>query len=480
MPGLSAEETGRRAAGGAALLVARSALILLVGVGANVLLARLLEPRDFGLVALGSVLLIFGTFVSDVGLGAGLIRRREPPTRIELECVNGAQLGVTLAIAVGTMAVAAFAGRDAWVVAVMVASLPISMLKVPSAILLERDVDYRVIAKVDLLEAGAFYAWAVGSVALGAGVWGFASAVVVRAALGTAMMLRSGPLGIVRPRWSWAVIRPLLGFGAKFQAAGVIGFARNQALNLGVAAVAGVAALGVWNLAWRVLQIPTVVFSNLRRVGFPAMARLLDAGQDPRFVLERGGAALAVLSGAMMTALTGFAPALPVLLGPGWSDVPAILLWAGIALIASLPIVASASPYLFAVDAGGWALIAISAGTVLWLAVGLSLLPTFGTPAIAVGWCAGALVEMSLLAWRAARLSGAAVAASVVLPALLGIGAATSGWLIADAAGRSLGAGVLGAAAGEALLLATLVAFRRPALRDARSFVTQAIVSGRG
>ena len=38
---------------GAAVLMARGALILVFGVGANIVLARLLVPRDFGLVALG-------------------------------------------------------------------------------------------------------------------------------------------------------------------------------------------------------------------------------------------------------------------------------------------------------------------------------------------------------------------------------------------------------------------------------------------
>jgi O-antigen/teichoic acid export membrane protein len=472
---LSADETGRRAAGGAGLLVARGALVLLVGLGANVLLARLLDPRDFGLVALGSVLLVFGGFFADVGLGAALVRRGAPPSRKELECLNGVQLGVTAALAAGAAAVAGALGGDAWVVAAMVASLPIAMLRVPSGILLERSLDYRVIAKVDLLEAGAFYAWAVGTVALGAGVWGFATAVLVRAAVGAGAMLRLGPLGLVRPRWSWAVVRPLLGFAAKFQTAVVIALVRDQALNLGIAAVAGVAALGVWNLAWRVLQIPSMVFGNIGRVGFPAMARLLEAGQDPRPVLERGGAALAVLSGTMMVGLTGFAPALPVLLGPRWHDLPAILLWAGMALIASFPVVVSVGPYLFAVDCGGTVVSAALLGAAVWLALGLSLLTAVGPAAIAVGWCAGVLVQAPLLVRGAAARSGAAMAARIGLPACIGIAAAACGWLVADAAGRTIGAGILGAALGEALLLAALAAFRRAAVRDARRFVAQAL-----
>src|SRR4051794_25862667 len=136
---LTVEEIGRRASGGAALLVVRGGLVLALGLVANVILARLLEPRDFGIVALGTVLLTVGTFLADGGLGSGLIRRPEPPRRRELEAVNGVQVGATVALAACGAGAAAVVGGDAWVVALMVASLPIMILKVPSSILLERS-----------------------------------------------------------------------------------------------------------------------------------------------------------------------------------------------------------------------------------------------------------------------------------------------------------------------------------------------------
>ena len=469
------EETRRRAVSGAAVLSARAALVLVLGLGANLALARLLAPRDFGLVALGSVFLVFATFLSDAGLGAGLIRRVEPPARAELEAINALQLSVTLLVTVAAIAIGAAVGRDGLVVAVMVGALPLSMLKVPSVILLDRALDFGLVAKVDLIEAVAFYGWAIGSVALGAGVWGFATAVIVRSAVGAAIMLRRGPVGFVRPRWSWAQLRPLLGFGAKFQAAMAVSLVRDQALNVTIAAIAGVATLGVWNLAWRVLQVPVAVFGAFGRVGFPAMARVLGAGHDPRPALERGGAALAVMSGAMGVALVGFAPALPVLLGPGWHQVPSVLLWAGITLIANLPIVLSSASYLYAADAGGTVVVAALLAAVIWPAVTLPLLPSLGATAAGLGWFVSAFAQLTLLAFRTGRHSGAAIAANVGLPVVLGAAAAAAGWLIADAAGGSIGAGLLGVAVGEVLLVGALLVLRRDAVRDIGSLVGDAL-----
>lgn len=462
-----------------ALLVARGALILGLGVGANIVLARLLVPRDFGVVALGTVLIVVGGFLTDGGLGAGLIRRAQPPSHAELAAVNGVQLALTVVLVAICAGVALLIGRDGFVIAVMTAALPIMALKLPSSIVLERELRYRVIATVDVVEAVAFYAWALTTVALGMGVWGFATGVVVRAIAGTSTMARLGPVGLMRPRWSFDRVRPLLRFGAQFQGNVMVAFARDQGLNVGIAAIAGIATLGVWNLAWRVLQMPLMVFATLGRIGYPTMARLLGSGQDPRPVIERGTAAIAVVTGVVMVAVTGFAPALPVLVGDSWDAVPAVILWAGIATIAVHPLQLTSKGYLFAAGAGGAVIVSTALGAAVWLGVALPLVPELGAPAAGLGWCASAVAQLAYLVPRTARESGAAIVSHLAVPTVAGVAAAAAGWLAADAAGRSLGAGFLGLAAGELLLLTALVLLARGAVRDTRTVLGDALGSMR-
>jgi O-antigen/teichoic acid export membrane protein len=280
-----------------------------------------------------------------------------------------------------------------------------------------------------------------------------------------------GPVGLIRPRWSWPDLRPVLRFGAKFQAVTVTALVRDQGLNVGIALVAGVSTLGVWNLAWRVLQVPLMVFGTLNRIGYPTMARLLGAGQDPKPVIERGIAALAVVTGGIMVAVTGFAPALPLVLGSGWEDVPAVLLWAGIAMACSFPIYSSSYGYLFATDAGGTVIVTAVAGTVTWLTVALILVPSVGAPGAGIGWCAAAAVQFAIFIPRLTARSGAAVAASLGVPTATAVAAAAGGWLVADAAGGSLLAGLAGLAAGELCLFLVLAMLARGALRDTRLIV---------
>jgi O-antigen/teichoic acid export membrane protein len=475
---LDADEVRARAASGAALIGARAALVYALGIGANLVLASLLVPRDFGLVALGTVLVVVGGYLADGGFGAALIRRDAPPARAELEAVNALQVGATGAAAVLVAAAAAPVGRDGLVVASMVASLPIIVLRTPSVIVLERNLRYRVIATADVAEALAYYVWAVVAVALGAGVWGMATGVVVRSVVGSSTVIARGPVGLLRPRWSWHHVRPLLGFGAKFQATAVLQILREQLLNVGVAAVAGVATLGVWSLAWRVLQIPNLLFMTVSRISFPAMSRLIGHREDPSPVIERGVAVLAALTGGLIVGLIGFAPALPDLVGHRWHAVPAVILLAGLGLIVGAPTTVATAGYLFAADAAGSVAIATLASSAVWFGLGLSLLPSLGAPAMGIGWLAASVVNAAVLGRQAVARTGAAIAGHAAVPTAIGLAAAAAGWLVSHQVVGVLG-GVAGLAAGELLLLAGLALVSRAALRDTRLVVRQALRSFR-
>jgi O-antigen/teichoic acid export membrane protein len=459
---LEASEVRRRAVGGAALLTARGALILALGVVANVVLARLLDPRDFGLVALGTVLISLASYLAEGGLAASLVRRREDPSHRELQVVSGLQLGVALPVALLFAAAALPFGRDGLVVATMVASMPIVALRAPSNIVLERRLRYREIATVDVVDAVTFYAWALTTVALGMGVWGMATGLVVRALAGTVAMLAIGPVGLLRPRWSWREVRPMLAFGLRFQAANFVSVARDQSVNVMVAAVAGIATLGIWNLAWRVLQVPYMLFAATGRIWYPAMSRLLEAGESPRPAVVRGASTLTVASALILAALAGVAPALPEIVGAEWDDVSATLLWSSVALLVAAPIPIMTTGYLFAADAPGAVVRALALSAVTWFGAAVPLVATIGAPGIGLAWIAGAVVSAALFARELRRRIGPMGLAGSGLPTAVGLAAIAAGWTAASAAGGDVLGAIAGIAAGELVLLGGLALLRRP------------------
>jgi O-antigen/teichoic acid export membrane protein len=68
----------------------------------------------------------------------------------------------------------------------------------------------------------------------------------------------------------------MLGFGLKFEAVELVNSGGAQLLNIGVAGIGGLAVLGLWTLAWRIAQIPYLLFGALWRVSYPAAAQLLS------------------------------------------------------------------------------------------------------------------------------------------------------------------------------------------------------------
>ncbi len=472
---LDAGEVRRRAAGGAAALGVRNAILLAAGVVANLVLARLLTPADFGLVALGQTLVLVGGYLSSGGIGIALVGRREAPARRELEAVLGIQLAAASALAVLFALATIPFGRDGAVVALMLATLPLSTLRLPQGIALERELSFRTIATVDVVELLAQYTWALATVAAGAGVWGLASAVVVRGVAGAIAMVRLSEIGWVRPRLAWAEVRPLLGFGARFQAVAGVGVARDQALNAGIAAIAGISTLGVWALAFRVMQVPLLLFTTLYRVSYPAMARLLAAGRDPGPAIERGIALTGVAIAALVVGIAAGAPALvPALLGDRWDEVPPILGLGAIALMITCPISAATVGWLYAAGDPGTVLRAFAVHAVLWLGVALALLEPVGPAAIGIGWIAGAVGDATVLGLAAARRAGARVGRRLAFPLAAALAAGGAGWAVSSTA-ETVPAGLAGLALGEGVLLAVLLVGANHVVRDAIALAREGV-----
>ena len=86
-------------------VMVESWLVRLVSLVAFLVLARLLTPSDFGLMALAGIYLTFCSFVIDQGFGTALVQREDlQPSH--LDAVFWAQIAIGLAIAALTFAAA--------------------------------------------------------------------------------------------------------------------------------------------------------------------------------------------------------------------------------------------------------------------------------------------------------------------------------------------------------------------------------------
>lgn len=460
-------EIRTRAATGVAWVAGGNMVIKAMALLGNVALARLLVPSQFGLVAFGLTVLAFGEILSDGGLGAGLIRRKTPPKIEELRVLLGYQLIFTLVLSVGIASVAATLGETGSVTAVMMTALPLFAFRTPTLIVLERRLNFSPLIKAEAIEQLAYYAWGVALVALGAGVWGLATASIVKAIAGTAAMLRVSPVARLTPQYSWQRLRPMLGFGMTFQAVILVNAVRSLLLNIAVALVAGLATLGIWTLAWRLLQVPFLLFGPLWRVSYPASAQFLASGRSAGPVVERSAGLVAVATGFMLAPLAGaVSPAIPAVFGEQWSDVTSILLPIFFAIQVGGPVSVATAGYLYAVGNAAVVLRVAILVTVAWLLVSVPLLGPLGPAALGLGGMVASLLEAYSLSRSTRRHTGARFLKPILTPWMAATIAGFSACAVSRAVDHGILAAALGAGVGLGLYAIPIMLLRGDAVKS--------------
>jgi O-antigen/teichoic acid export membrane protein len=469
-------EIGRRAGAGAVVIATRGVVTAVLALVGTIVLARLLVPEDFGIVAVGMSVVLVGRFLADAGIGANLIRRQDPPQRIELETLLGIQLLITLGLGAVVAAAAWHLGTAGQVTALMVASLPITALQSPAVVVCERRLSYRPIALAEVSESVVHYGWAIATVAAGWGVWGLASAVVVRAVAGTAILFLVTEVRVLRPRLSWRRIRGVLPFGVRYQLFGLALLARDQALNVGTAAIGGLAVLGLWTIARRFLQIPFLLFTSLWRVSFPAMSRLVNAGEPPGPIIERGVGLMAVATGLLLTPLVAAGPAfVPVVLGDRWADAAMVLPWAALGLMIGGPVSVTTAGFLWAVGDASTALRAVACHGAAWILVTLTLMPAIGISALGVGWLAAGVVDAVVLGRGASRKADLRLVPALLVPVSVAAVSGGIGWLVCSSAGTTMTSAFVSAGLAEALYVSGLLLLGRRSLAETFAVTGRAI-----
>lgn len=459
----------------AALLV-RGVAIRALGLVGNIVLARLLAPEDFGVIAFALTLTVLGNAFASGGLGAALVQRREAPTDHELGAVLGFQLLTTVGLAVGVGALGALLIDDELVPILMALSLPIDALRVPVAIAAERSLKYGPLVRAEVLETLAFNVVGIALVAAGLGVVGVGVAVVVRAVVGAVVLIVFGPIGATRPRWDMRVVRPLLRFGVAFQSAGLVSLLRDHGVNFIAAAAAGLAAVGYWAVAWRLLQSIQLVLESLWRVLFPAFVRVIELGVDAAPTLRRAIERVTVIAGFVIVAVGGSAPALvPVVFGDNWSETAQVLPLGCLGVLLWGPIGTCVVGYLYATDRAGLALRLSGLYAVTWCLVMTPLLPSLGVLAIGIGMAAGAAVGYVAIARSVAPAVGLGTVTAGWLPIVLAVGAGTASWLVCREIESNGLALIASLAVGQALYVTAVMVLRRRVVLDLRRLVGDAL-----
>jgi lipopolysaccharide exporter len=319
---------------------------------ATLVLARLLVPGDFGLVAFALAVIYYLEYVTDLGLGAALIYRSDAEDpRVSSTAFWIGMLGAVVLFAASwlTAPLLGDVGPSHAVVPlfrVLALQFLFSALGKAHEYRLRRSLQFR---RLFWPEFAGGLAKGVVSVALavaGTGAW----SLVIGQLVGT--LSQSVGLWIVHPfrpgfRISGRHVAPMMRFGLGIVAVGLLGQGARNFDYVVVGAKLGAAALGVYYLAFRLPELVIVSgFQVANDVLFPLYARLRDGSVQGHDDLRRGYLQTIRL-GAMVAwpaALGMAALALPLVLalyGERWRPAAAplafVAVWAGLASLASMP-----------------------------------------------------------------------------------------------------------------------------------------------
>ena len=267
---------------GAGLSGAGYVLAQVLNLGAYVVLARLLDPAEFGTFAAATALLGFTLLLTESGLTSALVQRRtgfeEAANSALIASIGGGILFGLLALATAPLLGLFFDSSEVTAIAAAMAGMVTLRILtvVPDAILQRRFAFLRRL----VIEPAFVITFAAASIIAAVNDMGAWSLVIGQYAGTLVDVLLSWGLVRWRPRPRMASVaawRELVGFGRHVLAATTILRAGEQSDALIVGGVIGTAALGQFRYAFRVAALPFVALLSVAAyVLYPAFARIAE------------------------------------------------------------------------------------------------------------------------------------------------------------------------------------------------------------
>lgn len=266
-------------------------LVLRQGVqfGVSIVLARLLAPADFGLIALLTFFTSLSITFVQGGLALALVQRQDT-TREEESAVFWVNLAASLVFATLIILIAPAAARFydqpllRSLMFVAAAQVVVSALGAVHAELLTRTLQFDQIAKIGLISSLVSAFAGVTTAAMGWGVWALAFQMLTQAVAGTAALWWVSPW---RPqlRFRLSAIRELYSFGAFISLSSVLEVIYSNGFLLIIGKVYSVSDLGIWNRATSLTSLPTNIISQI--IGRTALPLFAERATD-NMALRRG------------------------------------------------------------------------------------------------------------------------------------------------------------------------------------------------
>lgn len=247
----------------------------------TVLMARLLPPEDFGLIAMALVITNFVGSFRDVGLTqatvqAATIRHSQINTLFWLNTFFC--LALFIVVALGAPLVERLYGdeRLLWLTVVLGATIVLSGPGLQHLAILQRNLMFGKIARADLLANSLALVVGLCAALHGAGYWAIAWMAVIHTATNSALLCYLSDWRPSRPQWSDGM-RPFLRFGGNLTGFSFVNYFARNADNFLIGKFIGPGALGHYSKAYQLMMLPIQQINGpIAAALVPTLSRLQD------------------------------------------------------------------------------------------------------------------------------------------------------------------------------------------------------------
>jgi PST family polysaccharide transporter len=318
--------------GGAALFAAQF-IRFFIQLGSQVLVARLLTPADYGLVAMVYPVLSLVQLVSSLGLGQTTVIQAEIDQRDVSSLfwfglvLNAALCGVLIA----TSPLIGLLYHDPRVVAVEIALallIPIAGLGTQPAALLSRHLRLQSLAVIDILPAALGFGVAYWAASHGFRYWSLvlsAASETMLAVVSVWVLSKWLPTGPKYNRRMWSLVR----IGGNLTIYNLSLYVTTSADNILLGVIRGPFALGLYDKSYKlVTQSIGQLGSPATRIAIPLLSRLRsDDVAYRRAFLGILGATMMVTTPGILWVMIDSGPLTGVALGRQWSSIWPVVSW---------------------------------------------------------------------------------------------------------------------------------------------------------
>ena len=300
----------------------------LIQFGVLALLARLLSPEQFGVANAALVVVGISAVFSELGVGPAVVQRADLKDfhtngAFVISCAFGVFVGLALWLLSGPLAILLKMPEVAEPLRVLAWVFPVTGAVVVSQSLLQREMRFGILARVELVVFAVGYAVpAIFLARAGYGAWA-----LIYAYLGQ-MVLRSVLVFFChawRPklRFSRTAFRDLLHFSGGMTLGRVANYVSGNGDNLVVGRYLGADDLGIYGRAYQLMVTPAGIIGNaLEKVLFPAMVEVNQDDTSLGRAFVRGLSVLAVVMLPLSALIIVLAPEIiHLVLGPNWTAV---------------------------------------------------------------------------------------------------------------------------------------------------------------